>query len=485
MTVRISGLLPRRLPAPDRRCSTTPSTPSPVLDEPDESELRRRARPRRRRAARRRAGRGRRVAACHHARLRLQAGHLRRRAAASCSRPGTGASDRDLAAVYEAWGGFAYGRGLDGAPAGQAMRDCFERIEVAVKNVDSREHDILDSDDYYQYHGGMVATIRALSGREPAAYLGDSADPRAWSGSRTLAEETRRVFRARVANPHWIASMIRHGYKGAAELAATVDYLFGYDAMRASPTDWMYEQVAERYCSTRTSPRSCRAPIRGRRGRSPSGCSRRPSAGMWAAPEDDTLGADPRALPGARGRAGGGRHDRAGLPAGAIVGQQTADRGAARQCRPSGGRRRARARRARHREVHGGARAGAAAAAVEAAVGDPYAFGPGQAAPGGVVSSEVVVELRAAPLVELPLGATLDRLVGALDLRRCARRRAGVRAGPARRARTGDPVRRRGQPARRPSRRRAARRRRVGRRARRARGGVASSTTRASSSSAR
>jgi cobaltochelatase CobN len=154
--------------------------------------------------------------------------------------------DRDLAAVYEAWGGFAYGRGLRGDAAAAAMRACFERTEVAVKNVDSREHDHLDSDDYYQYHGGMIATIRALSGREPAAYLGDSADPETVK-IRTLAEETRRIFRARVANPHWIGSMVRHGFKGAAELAATVDYLFGYDAMTDVASDWMYEQVAEKY----------------------------------------------------------------------------------------------------------------------------------------------------------------------------------------------------------------------------------------------
>ncbi len=126
------------------------------------------------------------------------------------------------------------------------MRDCYARIEVAVKNVDSREHDILDSDDYYQYHGGMIATVRALTGREPAAYLGDSSDP-SRVVARTLAEETRRVFRARVANPRWIASMIRHGYKGAAELSATVDYLFGYDATAGVAEDWMYEQVAESY----------------------------------------------------------------------------------------------------------------------------------------------------------------------------------------------------------------------------------------------
>ncbi len=155
-------------------------------------------------------------------------------------------SDADLAEVYEAWGGYAYGRGLDGAAATDAMRDCYSRIEVAVKNVDNREHDILDSDDYYQYHGGMVASVRAMSGREPAAYVGDSSDP-ARAVVRTLAEETRRVFRARVANPRWIASMIRHGYKGAAELSATVDYLFGYDATTGVAEDWMYERVAERY----------------------------------------------------------------------------------------------------------------------------------------------------------------------------------------------------------------------------------------------
>jgi cobaltochelatase CobN len=154
--------------------------------------------------------------------------------------------DGDIAEVYEAWGGHAYGRGLDGAPAREAMRECFARIDVAVKNVDSREHDILDSDDYYQYHGGMVATVRALRGEEPAAYLGDSSDP-SRVVNRTLSEETRRVFRARVANPRWIASMIRHGYKGAAELSATVDYLFGYDATAGVAEDWMYEQVAQRY----------------------------------------------------------------------------------------------------------------------------------------------------------------------------------------------------------------------------------------------
>ena len=103
-------------------------------------------------------------------------------------------------------------------------------IDVAVKNQDNREHDIFDSDDYLQEHGGMVATVRALrGGQAPQAYFGDSADPER-PQVRTLAEEARRVVRSRVLNPRWISAMMRHGYKGAFEMAATVDYLYGYDA---------------------------------------------------------------------------------------------------------------------------------------------------------------------------------------------------------------------------------------------------------------
>jgi cobaltochelatase CobN len=154
--------------------------------------------------------------------------------------------DADLAAVYEAWGGHAYGAGLDGVEARDAVRDCFARIDVAVKNIDNREHDLFDSDGYFQYHGGMVAAVRALRGSDPKAWVGDSADP-ARVRALSLAEEARRVFRARVTNPRWIGAMTRHGYKGAFELAATVDYLFGYDATTGVVDDWMYEAVAEKY----------------------------------------------------------------------------------------------------------------------------------------------------------------------------------------------------------------------------------------------
>src|SRR5205085_9463050 len=174
--------------------------------------------------------------------------------------------DADLAAVYEAWGGHAYGRGLDGVEARSAMREQFARIEVAVKNVDSREHDLFDSGDYFAEHGGMIAFVRHLTGSSPRAAIGDSSDP-SRVAARGLAEEARRVFRARVANPRWIASMLRHGYKGAFELSATVDYLFGYDATTGVVEDWMYEQVTQRYVGaeevrdfmTRSNPWALRA----------------------------------------------------------------------------------------------------------------------------------------------------------------------------------------------------------------------------------
>jgi cobaltochelatase CobN len=197
-------------------------------------------------------------------------------------------SDADLAEVYAVWGGYAYGRGLDGREARADMEQSFRRISVAAKNQDTREHDIVDSDDYFQYHGGMVATVRALTGRTPAAYVGDSAVTDAVR-TRTLAEETKRVFRARVVNPKWITAMQRHGYKGAFELAATVDYLFGYDATAGVVDDWMYTQLAESYVFDGTNrafmEKSNPWALRGITERLLEAADR----GMWAKPDDAVL----------------------------------------------------------------------------------------------------------------------------------------------------------------------------------------------------
>ena len=153
---------------------------------------------------------------------------------------------QDLAEVYAAWGGYAYTRQEHGVSARGEFRRRFSQIVVAAKNQDNREHDIFDSDDYMQYHGGMIATVRALTGRNPRQFLGDSSDPFR-PRLRDLQDEARRVFRSRVVNPKWIDSMKRHGYKGAFELAATVDYMFGYDATAQVVDDWMYRDVTESY----------------------------------------------------------------------------------------------------------------------------------------------------------------------------------------------------------------------------------------------
>ena len=291
------------------------------------------------------------------------------------------------------------------------------------------------------------------------------------------------MFRARVANPRWIASMIRHGYKGAAELSATVDYLFGYDATTGVAEDWMYEQVAAALPARRRRRRVHGAlePV-GRRGRSPSGCSRPPTAGCGPSPPDATLDGDPRPLPGARGRARGGRRVTPRYPAERDRRPGGARRGAARQRRRARGRRRARARRARHGEVDRGARrwrrccrrsraADGQALRVRARASARPA---GRSRPTRAVARAARAARRAAARRD---ARPARRRAGP---RPRAGRRAGVRARPAGPRPPRDPLRRRGQPAARPPRRRAARRRRL----RASRGWSAtpcrSSTTRAS-----
>lgn len=152
----------------------------------------------------------------------------------------------DFAEAYVNWGGYAYTAKQYGVEAKEAFKLSLSGVSVAVKNQDNREHDIFDSDDYLQYHGGMIAAIRALSGKQPHRYFGDNSDPERIK-VRDLKEEALRVFRSRVVNPKWLESIQRHGYKGGLELTATVDYLFGYDATSDIMEDWMYEKVAQTY----------------------------------------------------------------------------------------------------------------------------------------------------------------------------------------------------------------------------------------------
>jgi cobaltochelatase CobN len=154
--------------------------------------------------------------------------------------------DEDFARAFLAWGGYAYGKGADGVDAQPIFAERLKSIQVALHNQDNREHDIFDSDDYFQFHGGMIASIRALTGSQPKAYFGDSSRPDA-AQVRDLKEEALRVYRSRVINPKWIESIKRHGYKGGLELTATVDYIFGFDATAHVAPDFVYQGLAEHY----------------------------------------------------------------------------------------------------------------------------------------------------------------------------------------------------------------------------------------------
>jgi cobaltochelatase CobN len=169
--------------------------------------------------------------------------------------------DSDLAKAYINWSSYAYtsssSSNLPGNVAGvkqsewgccapEAFEQRLGQMQIVLQNQDNREHDILDSDDYYQFQGGMTAAIRNLQGKNPATYFGDNSIPEN-PKVRQLREEIARVYRSRAVNPKWIEGAMRHGYKGAFEIAATVDFLFAYDATANCVEDFMYEGIAEAY----------------------------------------------------------------------------------------------------------------------------------------------------------------------------------------------------------------------------------------------
>jgi cobaltochelatase CobN len=152
----------------------------------------------------------------------------------------------DLAEVYLNWGGYAYGSHSEGTPARAQFAERLEQMQAVLHNQDNREHDILDSNDYYQFQGGMLAAVETLRGAKVASYHGDNSQPDT-PRIRTLKEELNRVVRARAANPKWIEGMKRHGYKGAFELAATIDYLFAFDATSELVDDHQYALLTDAY----------------------------------------------------------------------------------------------------------------------------------------------------------------------------------------------------------------------------------------------
>lgn len=187
-------------------------------------------------AARQRAGW--RVFGCPPGDYRIGLDHL--------LRTGRWEGEGELAAAWLDASAHAYGQQADGHRAAEMLAQRLGEMDVVLQNQDSREHDILDASDYHLFQGGMALSARVQSGRQPALYHGDHGNPQQ-PRLRTLREEVGRVVRARMTNPKWIAGVMRHGYKGAYEMAASVDYLFGFDATARVVGDHHYAMVAEAY----------------------------------------------------------------------------------------------------------------------------------------------------------------------------------------------------------------------------------------------
>ena len=159
---------------------------------------------------------------------------------------GNWSSRADLAGRALDWGQYAYGAKVEGVPQRDRFALRLSGIDAVVHNQDNREHDLLDSDNYYQFEGGLAAAAETLTGRAPAAYHNDHSRPET-PRIRTLEEEIAHVVRSRVVNPKWIAGMMRHGYRGAFEIIATVDFMFAFAATTGAVKTHHFDLAFEAY----------------------------------------------------------------------------------------------------------------------------------------------------------------------------------------------------------------------------------------------
>jgi cobaltochelatase CobN len=152
----------------------------------------------------------------------------------------------DLAGAYTAWSSHGYGKKIHGEKHYDDFARRLSKTDVSVKNEPSVENDMMGSDDFYNYFGGLVSAVSVHAGEMKAAFIPGSADrerPELFS----LHEEAARIMRARINNPRWIAGLKQHGYKGAQDMSEMVDIVFGWDAVVSVIDDWMYEAIAGRY----------------------------------------------------------------------------------------------------------------------------------------------------------------------------------------------------------------------------------------------
>ena len=149
-------------------------------------------------------------------------------------------TEADLAESWINWGGHAYGAREQGTRAPEALKRRLAGLDAIAHNQDNREHDLLDSDDYYQFEGGFAVAAKHVKGEPVPVWHNDHSRPER-PVTRSLEEEIARVVRSRATNPKWISAMMRHGYKGAFEIAATLDYMFAFAATTAAVKSHHFE----------------------------------------------------------------------------------------------------------------------------------------------------------------------------------------------------------------------------------------------------
>ena len=147
----------------------------------------------------------------------------------------------ELGAAYLAGSASAYGSGLEGLADAAGFAARVAGADAFVHQQDHAETDLLESPEYAAHEGGFAAAAEAL-GSAPALYHTDTSRPDA-PRTRTLDEEIARVVRGRAANPAWIAGMMRHGYRGAAEIARALDGLQAFSATLAQRFDAQFDLV--------------------------------------------------------------------------------------------------------------------------------------------------------------------------------------------------------------------------------------------------
>ena len=148
----------------------------------------------------------------------------------------------DLGEAYLNWSCWKYDKNAEAEYSKEEFESILKNIQLVMQNQDNREHDILDSDDYYQFQGGITSAIKKLTGSYPEVYHGDLSK---FSNSKVtkLSKEIQKVVLSRVLNPKWINGMKKNGYKGCFEFSATLDYLYAYDATTNLVSNWCYEKI--------------------------------------------------------------------------------------------------------------------------------------------------------------------------------------------------------------------------------------------------